>query len=190
MIKFLKKHVLLILISVAAILFIVNKILETKQPPSTIPTPVNTSSANYRSIMPGTSKLDEVNNLLGFPLSEGEEYGKLISEYQSNNQYRNHVVIFENNIVALIKEKIISSDEKTESSIINEYGTAPYILYSQDPSAVFSLYIYPDNGIAYIGADDGTLLEVWYFKPTTIDDFTAKWAVGYSNKKPTTRNPY
>lgn len=190
MIKFFKKYWLLILIGLATVLFVVNKILETKQPPSIVPTPVSTNTANYRSIFPGTSKLDEVNNLLGFPLSESKEDEKLISEYQSNNLYRNHVVIFESNIVALVKEKIISSDEKTESSITSEYGIAPYVLYSQDPSAVFNLYVYSDNGIAYKGANDGTLLEVWYFKPTTIDEFISKWGEEYSKEKPTHKNPY
>lgn len=190
MINFFKKYWLLILVSLAAVLFVVNKILETKQSPSKIPEPVNTNVANYRSITPGTSKLDDVNNLLGFPLGEIKIDGKLISEYQSSNQYRNHVVIFENNTVNLIKEKIISPEDKSANSITKEFGASPYILYSRDPSAVFDLYVYPNNGIAYLGASDGTVLEVWYFKPTTIEEFIDKWGEGYSKEKPTQKNPY
>src|SRR3989344_3878305 len=109
MIKFIKRYWLLNLASLAAILFVINKVLENNAPVSNIPTPISTSVAAYRSLLPGSSTQDQVNKLLGFPVKEEKTDNKTLAEYQSANQYRNHDVIFENSVVILIKEKIISS---------------------------------------------------------------------------------
>jgi len=181
--RFVKKYWLLILISLTAVLFVVNKILETKIPTPVTPTPVTDKVANYRSIVLGVSTQDEVNELLGFPLKEQYINEKKVAEYSSTNEFRNHVVTIENGKVVLIKEIVNTNDNKNSSTIIDSYGTAPYMFYDQRPSATFNLYVYPTNGIAYLGHEDGTLLEIWYFEPTTIDNFINKWGEGYGKEE-------
>jgi len=184
MFRFIKKYWLLILISLMASLFIVNNVLESRQPSPNIPTPISTSTATYRSLLPGASTQDEVNELLGFPLKEGEQNGDKIAEYESTNKYRNHIITFENGKIALVREIVNSTDGKNSDTITNEYGEPPYILYDQYPAATFHLYVYPQNGIAFLGHEDKTLLEIWYFEPMTIDEFINKWGGGYGKEKP------
>lgn len=188
--NFVRDYWLLILFILIIILFIANKILGVTTPTSPTPIPASTGVANFKTILPGSTTQDSVNEILGFPVKTEEKDGVTISEYSSTNQYRNHVVTFENGVAVLIKEMVISKEEKTADSVINQFGKAPYILYDQDPTAVFNLYVYPGNGIAYLGGETGTLLEVWYFKPTTIDSFISKFGEGFAKDKPKGTNKY
>ena len=181
--KFITKYWLIIFLILTILLFIINKLLTINQPTPITPVPESTSVANYQSILPGSTTFDNVNELLGFPLEINGGGEKTIAEYRSSNQYRNHTIVFENSVAVFIKEEVISSNEKTVNSIIKVYGIAPYTLYDQRPSSVFNLYVYPNNGIAYLGGDDGTILEVWYFKPTTIDDFVNRWGSDFAKEK-------
>jgi len=190
-IDFFKRSWLLILIVLAIFLVIADKITIPKTPsPLVSPTPISTGVADYKSIVPGKSTLDEINNLLGFPVEQNEENGKTTAEYGSSSKYRNNVVIVQNGVAALIKEVVTAIDNKKAESITSVYGIAPYRLYDQRPNATFDLYVYPDNGIAYIGHEDGTLLEIWYFQPTTIEVFSSSWGQGYSTRPSTKQNPY
>ena len=190
-VDFFKKSWLLILIVLMIFLFIADKIIKTKTPvPQVSPTPISTGVADYKSIVPGKSTLDEINNLLGFPIKQNKENGKITAEYGSSSKYRNNVVIVQNGIATLIKEVVTATDNKKAKSITGVYGTAPYRLYDQRPSATFDLYTYPSNGIAFIGHEDGTLLEIWYFQPTTIEVFSSSWGQGYSTRPSTKQNPY
>lgn len=187
---FIKNFWILILIILAVTLSVINRLFATKQPQVSTPTPASKVVANYKSITPGTTTQDKVNELLGFPIKTEDQNGSLIAEYRSSNENRNNIVVYENGIASLIKEMVISSSDKSASSITGQFGTAQYILYDSDPTAVFSLHVYPSNGIAYLGASDETLLEVWYFKPTSISDFINTWGQGYSIHKPAKSVPY
>jgi len=57
------------------------------------------------------------------------------------------------------------------------------VLYSQAPNASFDLFVYPANGIAYLGHSDGTILEIWYFPPVeNIDMFIENYGQGYGKE--------
>lgn len=187
MFKFIKKYWILFLLSFAAILYITNFVLNFKKSPTTPPnpTPTTTNTATYKTLSPGSSSQEDVNKVLGSPVKEEKNNGTILAEYKSSNQYRYHTVEFENNTVSIIKEVINTPDNKNSESIISVYGVAPYILYDQYPGSTFNLYVYPQNGIAYLGHKNGTtLLEIWYFKPTSIDNFISKWGQGYGKEKP------
>lgn len=173
----------------AVVLYIINSLLK---PPATInpsPTPVN-KVATFGTIIPGASTEKDVSSVWGRPISTNEEGSQKTSEYKSTNQYRFNQAIFTNGTANLIKEIINSNDNKDASSITSVYGTAQDILYEKLPSSVFSLYVYPQNGIAYLGASDGTLKEIWYFQPTTIDRFIADWGQNFSKTKVEDTNTY
>lgn len=188
---FFKRFWLLILIVLSIILFTADKIIKTKTPgPPVSSTPISTRVADYKSIVPGKSTLDEINNLLGFPIEQNEENGKITAEYGSSSKYRNNIVIVQNGVASLIKEVVTATDNKKAESVTGVYGIAPYRLYDQRPNATFDLYVYPNNGIAYIGHEDRTLLETWYFQPTTIEVFSSSWGQGYSARPSTKQNPY
>lgn len=185
MLNFIKKYWLLILIILTVLLLIINKILDLKSPPEIAPSPTP-NAASYKSLYPGKSTEDDVSKLLGLPLNITTEDEKEIAKYQSSNKYRNNIVIYENGKVAIIKQVINNSDNLNSDYVTGKYGTAPYILYPQYPEDAFNLYVYPQNGIAYLGHTDKTILEIWYFEPTSIDDFVSRWAKGYSRRKSNT----
>lgn len=183
-VNFIKRYWVLILVALAVVLILIDRIITPKTPtPPVTSTPTSTRIAEYKSIKLGKSTLDEINKLLGFPVGQSEEGGKITAEYKSSSKYRNNIVIVQNGVATLIKEIVTATDNKKSQDITNEFGVAPYRLYSQELSATFDLYVYPANGIAYLGHEDGTLLEIWYFQPTDIDNFTTTWANGYSTEK-------
>lgn len=143
------------------------------------PTPKNTSQALYKSIVPGTSTNKNVSELLGNPIkTEGN-----VSEYTSLSPNRNNKVLLENDVVSIVKEIITYKDNKRTTDIIKDYGVAEKILYGPDAGAGFFLFVYPANGLAYIGNPIGkTLLEVWYFPPTDINGFKTKYASDYTDR--------
>ena len=188
---FVKTHWLLGLLVLTVLLVGINKILKPKSLENPTVSPATpTKIADYKSIVPGETTLDEVNNLLGYPVKKTGEGDKTTAEYNSSNKYRNNKITLQNEVATLIKEMVNTPDNKKAQDIINEFGIAPYKFYKQKPSSTFDLYVYQANGIAYLGHIDGTLLEIWYFKPTSIDDFKAAWGTGYSTEKPTEILPY
>ena len=190
-ISFLKRYWLLILVVLAGVLFIINKMLGTETAlPAMSPSPFSNKVADYNSIQPGKSNVDEINNLLGFPVEQSAADGKITAEYSSSNEFRNNIITIQNGVATLIREVVNTSDNKRAQDIINEFGQAPYRLYKQKANEYFDLYVYPANGIAYLGHEDGTLLEIWYFESTTIENFVTKWATDYSIQKYNGRSQY
>lgn len=184
-----KKIVLLTIISLSFLIFIVIKINNQK---SVVIQEIPTSSpvsgiVDFNEIIPGKTSLDRINELLGKPLSSTTSGDLNISNYKSTNQYRNHKVYSKDGLAELVVEEIINKN-KTVKDIQKIYGVAPVSLFSKSPSSAFKLYVYSDKGIAYLGHQDGTILEIWYFIPTTVDDFITKWGSDYS-KEPSKEIP-
>lgn len=188
--NFFKKYWFLILITLTIILWSVNTFLiptnkNSKVNPTSTP---NTSVATYKSIAPGVSQESDIQQNLGTALKIQKSGIATIFDYNSNNKYRNTQIQSENGGVVFIKEIIAFGDNRSSSEIVNVYGQAKNILYGSSLNSVFNLYVYPQNGIAYIGSADGTMTEIWYFQPTTIEDFISRWAPNYSLKPPTIEN--
>ena len=185
-----KKITILTIISLSFLIFIVVKINNNKQNPIVqeipISTPVN-KIADFNEIIPGKTSLERINELLGNPLSSTVSGEINVSSYKSTNQYRNHKVYSKDGLAELVVEEIINGS-KTANDIRKIYGIAPEMLYEKTLSSVFNLYIYPSNGIAYLGHEDGGIFEIWYFVPTNINDFITKWGSDYS-KEPSKEIP-
>lgn len=185
-----KKIILIVFISIASVVFIFVKINNNKQKDNGIEilttSPTN-KIASFNEISPGKTSIEKINELLGYPLESTRSGDLDISDYKTSNQYRRHRVYSKDGLAELIIEEIIDSS-KTTDDIRKVYGIAPEILYEKTPLSTFNLYIYPNNGIAYLGHQDGTILEIWYFVPTTIEDFITKWGSGYS-KEPSKEIP-
>ena len=184
-----KKIILIAIISLSSLIFIVYKINNKGvEPIQEIPisSPVS-GVVNFDEIIPGKTSLERINELLGKPLSSTTSGDLNISDYKSTNKYRNHKVYSKDGLAELVVEEIINRS-KTTKDIQKIYGIAPESLYSKSPTSAFKLYVYPTNGIAYLGHQDGTILEIWYFVPTTIDDFISKWGSDYS-KEPSKEVP-
>ena len=137
------------------------------------------NQAKYESLAPGKSTKEDVINKLGDPLKDNQNDTQF--EFESSSTERPHKVTLEENVVKLIKETVTLNDKKGIPDIQNEFGETTHILYGDRSSAGFHLFVYPENGIAYIGqTQSGLLLEVWYFPPTTFEEFKSNYAPGYT----------
>ncbi|OGM56205.1 hypothetical protein A3E46_00695 [Candidatus Woesebacteria bacterium RIFCSPHIGHO2_12_FULL_46_16] len=152
-------------------------LLRARSTPS-LPTPTPSAGAKYKFLIPGTSSRGDVLKNLGQPLND--EASELLN-FKSNNPNLPHQAVVPEDTVVFIREIITAKDKKTTEDITSQYGNAPYTLYGPASVNGFNLYVYPDKGIAYIGhVEESILLEIWYFQPTTIEDFQTRWAKGYS----------
>ena len=165
---------MLAFLSIFSLLFIFGQISNNKTP---TPTPQNLNQATYNSITPGVSTKDDVTGKLGKPINTDPN----LLEFKSLNPNINNQVNIDQGKVSLIKEIITLSDARRTTDITKTYGLAQKILYGPDAGAGFYLFVYPENGIAYIGHPEaGLLLEIWYFPPTNLSNFKASYADNYS----------
>jgi len=183
-----KKYWFITLVLIGIVFYIVN--LFIKSPSSNIsPTPI-AKIASYGSLTPGVSSQNQVNASLGKPVDTKTINNQIVSDYKSTSQNRFHQVTFTNGVATLIKEVVTSTDSIKSDLVTSTYGVAPYLLYNENTNNAFNLYVYPASGVAYLGHTDGTVLEIWYFQPTTIDDFIKNWGSGFSKTQPTGDSAY
>lgn len=149
------------------------------QKPLATPTPV-AQTASFKSVVPGISLEADLNKVLGTPVKTTISGSKKTDEYKSSSELRLHSATIEGGRVIFIKEVVSAHDTAIAKSITDVYGNAPNVLYSKFPNSTFNLFAYPSNGIAYLGHTDGTLLEIWYFQPTTLNNLLKTWATDYS----------
>lgn len=173
-----KKRLRVILVFLLVVLVIVVALFlrsrAGKPPESGIPP----SGASFRSLVPSLSSKKEAVETLGTPLNNIESD---TLSFKSNNPNLPHQVVVPDETVLFIKEVVSLADKKTTEDITGVYGETPYILFGPDSVNGFNLYVYPDKGLAYLGhVEEPVLLEIWYFQPTTIEDFQVRWAKGYS----------
>jgi len=173
----------LILLSLVATIFIISKIHNNSLVSRIAPTPLSFSNQiDYQKIVPGVSSKNEVISQLGTPLIEE---GNTI-EYKSSSPNFNHQIIFDQEKVSFVKEIVTlkEKDTKKTQDIIKVYGEPKKMLYGPDAEAGFYLFVYPENGIAYIGhPESGMLLEIWHFPSTDTENFISKYAQGYSETR-------
>lgn len=180
-----KKILLLAFVSIVSMIFIFIKINSSEKVINNVQPSTNISSevATFKDIAPGnTYKEEDINKMLGIPVSSTLSGEVKINNYPSSNEYRTNDVEFINGEVDFIKEVVNLDDNRTAEDIRKIYGVTEYVLYENVSDSYFNLYVYPKNGIAYLGHNDGTILEIWYFKPTDINTFKSKWASNYSDK--------
>lgn len=175
---FLKTKKILFLASFGIIVIIAYLLAKEGQEPTISPTPLPTTApATWRSLLPGTSTLDDVFKDLGQPIKTIDG-GTLL--YSSESKNRNHEVVVKENKVVFIKEIITVNGVKIPD-METKYGKSKIQLYGLDD--VYSLFVYPDKGVAYVGnPTSNTVSEIWYFEPTTLDRFLLTWAQEYSSQ--------
>lgn len=185
--EILGRHKLLALIFFIVLLLFVLKGLSKKpeyRPDST----AGPSAPSFRSLTPGVSTKKQVADQLGAVIEEVKLGEGTLASYLSNNPNFPHQVAFEDEKAIFIKEIVTMKDNKRANDIQQQFGPPTDRLYnSASSNSNFFLFVNPQSGFAYIGHPDGTLLEVWYFQPTSLEDFREKWAPSYSLQPPTTQ---
>lgn len=173
-----KKNIILIFLLLVVFLgiFVFLRINKKGQTQTPIPSKPNLEQAKYKSITPGKTKKDEVLSSMGKPLKESNN----ILEFESTNPNWNNEITLTDNQVSFIKEVVTPFDNKTANDITRTYGPAKNMLYPSGANIGMVLYVYPEYGIAYLGYEQSKIiLEVWYFTPTTFDEFKKEHSQGY-----------
>jgi hypothetical protein len=157
---------------------------EDTQPPIST---VRQTVLNWRSVEPGTTTREQIVNEFGEPAKTVHNEDELIFYYDSNHPNFDDQIYFDqdDNKVDLVKEVIPWDEKRKSEDIIKEYGKTTEIFFAEGENEfsapIYLLYVYPADGIAYVGHKDlGTLLEIWYFEPTTSEDFVNKYIPDYT----------
>lgn len=171
LIKSEKAIVLLLLIIVGFLvlaIFSLNKII-TKKPQE--PRSKTPQIAWRNDILPGVTTKEELQSKLGNPIKTQTGNNETTYLYSSTNQYRPHEVeIFEDS-VSLIKEQIIGKEKGSLNTYIQNYGQVEAILYGEH-GIIAPGHFWGSRGLLVFGNDnDGTIIEIWYFKPVDLDSF-------------------
>ena len=173
MVGLIKKHKIFFGILIIVFLYIGVKLLEKDQQTPQTPSTTTENQATYESLSPGKSTKDEFIKALGDPLSA--QGNKLT--FKSNSPERHHEALLEENKVSFFKEIVTLKDEKKIDDIKNEFGEPDNTLYGPGSLGGFDLFVYAEKGLAYVGQQEsGVLLEVWYFAPTSFEEFKRKYA--------------
>lgn len=172
-------------ISFLCLAFIIISILNTQNKESQKDlNPTSKLPISFNEIVPGETTKQDVTSKMGEPLKDLTATDSGTLYYKSSVTTLNNHIIIRDGTVALIKEIVSFKDTKKVSDIVKIYGLSQYSLFGADSVGGSKLYIYPDKGIAYIGKPKfDTLSEIWYFSPTTIEDFRARWAQNYSETR-------
>jgi len=165
--NFLKKYWLLIFLAfLATVLLIVKILLKTAQ---TLPVGEN----SWKGITPNISTKNELEKNLGQPINLEKKEEQTILYYPSENEDwpAEIYVSNKNNKVELIKNLNPFSNENYQY-FINKFGPPNKELFGPHQGAGFSVFVFLDKGVAIVSnPESGIVLEVWYFSPTTLENF-------------------
>lgn len=166
---FLKKYWFFILLALAATLLVFLNFYLTNGPKKeTAP-----EAPSWRGVVPGETSTDSLLKNLGAPQSQKQAGDQTLLEYPRPGLARPNEVIVENNTVELVKEKVSG---KKLSGFKAQYGEPEGEYWGPEKEAGFKVFVYPQTGLAVVASlGDGAVLEVWYFKPTTLNQFLATW---------------
>lgn len=122
-------------------------------------------------IRAGVTTRNELESKLGPPLkSQAIENGQTLV-YPSTNEVRPHEVDITGNTISTIKEQVIADEKGSLPGYIQKYGQPEQIIYGKHDT-IAPGHFWGQNGLLIFANDhDGTIIEIWYFKPTTIGNF-------------------
>lgn len=131
-------------------------------------------TAWQEDIFAGTTTKNELELKLGPPTKIEEREASTSYFYTSTDQFRPHEIKITNDIVNLIKEQVPDQDKGNLSDYIQKYGQPEVILFG--PHGTFSPgHFWGQKGLlVFANKFDGTIVEIWYFKPTTLENFLSQ----------------
>ncbi|MBI2007096.1 MAG: hypothetical protein HYS83_00080 [Candidatus Blackburnbacteria bacterium] len=142
--------------------------------PRAVPSPTLSVYPEWRGVVPGKSPAADLRKLLGEPAEVTTQDGKSIFSFLPEEGGPPHRVATENDIVGLIREQYYGADKLEDFK--KKYGSPEGELFGPYQDMGFKVFVFPEAGVAAVSSiQDGTTVEVWYFKPTTLSGFLEKW---------------
>ena len=152
----------IILFSLFIATFITNKTTPKQNPDA---------EAWQNKIYPGVTSVTGLEQALGPPLKKTAKDNKIQYFYGTANEYRPHEVEIESEKVTLVKEQVLSSEDKSLREYIDTLGPEEAKLYGAVSSYTPGFFWGNKGIIVFAGQFDQTIIEIWYFKPSTLDEF-------------------
>lgn len=141
------------------------------------------SAPTWRNIQVGSDTKEEVIGKLGSPLSATTSAaGWEQLDFQSTNQYWPHEVFFQKDKSTLVRERLLDPKSGELQTYITQYGSPDEVMNNSLSGLEFYLHVFASSGIAVnANPSTGTVFEVWYFPPTTLEKFKQTYAteIGY-----------
>jgi hypothetical protein len=127
----------------------------------------------WNNIVPGSTTKEQLFSTMGQPekseqTQEGENYF-----YPSSSEFRPHEVDISDSTVKLIKEQITGIEGKKLTDFLSLFGAPEAKVYGTHGSFAPGSFWGSQGIMVFANENDGTVIEVWYFEPTTVRQFVA-----------------
>lgn len=132
---------------------------------------VNRGIPWQNNIYPGFTTKQELEKTLGNPLKTESSGDNAVYFYKTSNEYRQNEIEIESDVVKQINEQVLSNDKRTLNDFWDTLGPEETKLYGA-VSSFTPGYFWGKNGVmVFAGQFDHAIIEIWYFKPTTLEEF-------------------
>lgn len=136
---------------------------------------VTPPGTGWNNIIAGTTTKKELENKLGPPINVAQKDSNIIYNYPSTNQFRPHEIDLTPNTVSLIKEQVIGPEKGKLADYILKYGQPEAVLIGEHGYAATGHFWGKDGLLVFANDYDGTIVEIWYFEPSQLASFLAKY---------------
>jgi len=126
-----------------------------------------------KKIVAGKSTTEDIKATLGTPTKTQEEQGGISYFYPTANQYRLNEIEFRDNTVSIIKEQVIGNEKEALNDYLQKYGQPEAKLFGQHGTFALGHFWGQKGLLVFASASDGTIVEIWYFVPTSLGNFLA-----------------
>lgn len=123
------------------------------------------------TIFPGSTSKQSLEELQGKPQKIESQNNKEVYLYKTQNEYRFDSVKIGSDTVVEVKEQILSDDNRDLNYYLEKLGPEETMLFG-GPSSFTRGFFWGKHGIiVFAGQFDKAIIEIWYFKPTTLEFF-------------------
>lgn len=168
MLQFLKKNALIVLLAFLATILLVLRVFIAPQEKPRPPVGIS-----WRGIVPGETQELELKSKLGEPENVSKQGSQTVFSFGSETGPAERI-ISENNTVGIIKTHYFEG--RSLDSFLEENGKPDGEFWGEYKTVGFKTYVFLKNGIALVAnPNSGIVVQVWYFKPTTMTEFLSRW---------------
>jgi len=163
--------IILLIIAIIIAIFFTYLSNREKQEPRTDTSIIQIKQANYQNILPGESKLEDVEKKFGSPISSVISSTGTIYQFESGNKYLPHEVVIDGeDTVQYINRHLVEIPKENQiQKLTKELNETPTVLYSQSSLSGVNLYVFPKSGLALEATQKSGLgLSIKYFSPADL----------------------
>lgn len=168
--KLLKSEPLLMVLGTLSIaIFSVSVLSFVKREKAPPPPPPGTPW--QQSIYAGQTTKQELEAKLGSPQKIDQLEDGISYQYPTDDEFRPDKVEIKDDTVSIIKQQVIDQENGNLDEYLNKYSKPDKILYGKYGS-IAPGHFWGNTGLLVFGnAHDSTIVEIWYFAPTTLESF-------------------